>query len=238
MQRSFTIALDGPVASGKGTIASKIAKKLHGINLNSGGVYRAFALKCIRESVDPDDTSHLQKVLQSTSVSIALEQNNLSDYKIMLDGEDVTKDIITPEVSAMASRYPLNDIYVEHMSKRLAEIADEVAFFGVPIIMEGRNIGTEVIPSADCKIYLTADVKVRAKRRFDQYQKRGVEKTLDEVLIDTKMRDEQDMSRLIAPLPRHPEKLGYTIVDNTDQTQEQTVSAIMQLLKDKNLYGK
>jgi len=237
MQKSITIALDGPVASGKGTIASQIAKRLQGINLNSGGVYRAYALKCIRESVDPKDVKHLQKVLSTTSVAIALKEENLSDFKILLDGEDVTKDILTPEVSAMASRYPLNDIYVQHMSKRLAEIVEEVSMFGVPIIMEGRNIGTEVIPNADCKIYLTADIDVRAKRRYEQYQKRGVEKSFEEVLIDTRQRDEQDMSRKIAPLPRHPEELGYTIIDNTQQTREETISVIMQLLKEKKLYG-
>ncbi|HRN96754.1 MAG TPA: (d)CMP kinase, partial [Candidatus Levybacteria bacterium] len=142
----------------------------------------------------------------------------------------------TPEISMAASDFGRNKTFVEFISSELRRLAEKYESTGKGIIMEGRQIGTEVFPDAEVKIFLTANLQTRATRRLAQYQAKGIQKTQEQVINETSMRDEQDMSRESGALPRNPEQLGYEIIDNSDMNEETTLQSILDILKQKKIW--
>lgn len=237
MNKGFIIAIDGPVASGKGTIAKKLASTISAINFNSGGIYRAYALKLIRQNIDSLENKKISDYLSPSDVEMIISETDGS-FEVLLDGKIVTDALHTPEISMAASHFGTNHDFVEFISQELRRISRKYEDRGQGIIMEGRQIGTDVFPDADVKIFLTADVAVRAERRFEQYQDMGIERPFEEVLKQTKERDEQDMNREFGALARYPETLGYDIIDNSHLSEEETMGVILHILEKKKIWTK
>ena len=224
MEKGYIIAIDGPVASGKGTIAPKLAEKINGVNLYTGGTYRSVALFCLENGIDP---SNEEKVLQNlSSINVKLKGNS-----VFLNGEEVTDKIAGPEVASATSKISTIQGVREAMVEIQRKLATKETDKGKVVVAEGRDTATRVFPEAKVKIYLTAGVEVRAKRRLLQYEEKGMDIGFSQVLQDTIERDKIDSERKIDPLVMHPEKFGYLIVDNTDQTEDQTVELIVNELK-------
>ncbi len=229
MKEGFIIAIDGPVATGKGTIARLLAQKLHGFDLWTGATYRCLALYCIEHTIDLANTQNVLEVLEHVEVDI---RNNT----VFLNRNDVTGRINEPDVaagSAITSSIPQVRKYMVAMQQAIAKrrLAE-----GIIVIAEGRDTATKAFPNAAMKIYLTARVEVRAKRRLEQFREQGQENmTIEEVLADVQLRDKRDMERITDPLVSDPTKYGYFIVDNSNMSKEETVDYIISEIHKKGL---
>jgi cytidylate kinase len=235
MKKGYIIAIDGPVASGKGTIAKKLAQKIHAFNFNSGGVYRAYAYKLLQHGVKTITPETFITTIHEGDVEIIVKDDS-GGFDITLDGMSVTDVLTTPEISMASSTFSKNKYFVEMMSKELRRNAKNHIDAGHGIIMEGRQIGTEVYPDADVKIFLTADLDTRAKRRLEQYRVKDLSISLAQVIEETRTRDEQDMNREFGALPRYPEQFGYDIIDNSQLNESETLDAILTVLKNKKIW--
>jgi cytidylate kinase len=155
---------------------------------------------------------------------------------VLLNGEDVSSVIRTIEVSSGSSKVAAIDAVQEKIVQRLHTVAQNKADEGTIVVVEGRNAATAIVPSADMKIYLTASLAVRASRRFEQWKAKGItDVTIDQVKEDVRQRDERDMNRATFPLISNPEEYGYTILDNSEMSEAETLDAIIQQLKKENL---
>ncbi len=213
----YSIAIDGPAGAGKSTIAKTIAQRLEFIYVDTGAMYRAMALYFIRNGVDAKDETAINAACEKIHVGIAYEDGM---QQVLLNGENVTGLIRTEEVGNMASKtsaYPKVRATLLDLQRDLAKKAD--------ILMDGRDIGTHVLPNADLKIYLTASSKVRAKRRYDELIAKGEEADLDQIEQDIIIRDKQDMEREIAPLKQADDAV---LVDSSDMTIEEVVSCVVE----------
>lgn len=189
---SFNVAIDGPAGAGKSTIAKKLAKDLGYIYVDTGAMYRAMAYYFIQNGIAADD---IEKIAESCkTIDISIEYRD-GEQCVILNGENVNGVIRTEEVGRMASLTSVHPVVREklvELQRQLAQKAD--------VIMDGRDIGTVVLPNADVKIYLTASSKVRAERRYRELVEKGVECNLDDIEKDIIERDYQDMHREISPL--------------------------------------
>ena len=212
----YSIAIDGPAGAGKSTIAKTIAKKLEFIYVDTGAMYRAMALYFIRSPIDYTDEAAIDAACKDIRVSITYENGM---QQVILNGENVTGQIRTEKVGNMASKtsaYPSVRAALLDLQRDLAKTAD--------ILMDGRDIGTNVLPDADLKIYLTASVEVRAKRRYDELIEKGQEADLAVIEEDIKKRDHQDMTRDIAPLKQAEDAV---LVDSSGMTIEEVVDTVI-----------
>ena len=212
----YSIAIDGPAGAGKSTIAKTIAKKLEFIYVDTGAMYRAMALFFIRSKIDDTDEAVIDAACKNIKVSIAYENGM---QQVILNGENVTGQIRAEEVGNMASKtsaYPSVRAALLDLQRDLAKTAD--------ILMDGRDIGTNVLPDADLKIYLTASVEVRAKRRYDELIEKGQEADLAVIEEDIKKRDHQDMTRDIAPLRQAEDAV---LVDSSGMTIEEVADTVI-----------
>lgn len=212
----YSIAIDGPAGAGKSTIAKTIAKKLEFIYVDTGAMYRAMALYFIRNHVDPADEEAVNRACPEIHVSISYEDGV---QQVLLNDENVTGLIRTEEVGNMASKtsaYQRVRATLLDLQRNLAKTAN--------ILMDGRDIGTHVLPDADLKIYLTASTAVRAKRRYDELVEKGVSADLNQIEQDIIIRDRQDMERKIAPLKQAEDAV---LVDSSDMTIEQVVDTVI-----------
>jgi len=192
------IAIDGPVASGKGEIAGRLAHELHILYIYTGAMYRALALACIEAAVPLKDESGVLEILQKSVIDMAVpDAQSPFPYKVLLNGRDVTQEIQKQDAAQGASDVGTIPAVRQWMVARQQEMAKERS-----VVMEGRDIAVRVLPNAHLKIYLTASLEERAKRRYAQWQAQGLTKTLAETIEDTKVRDHQDMSRDIDPLEK------------------------------------
>lgn len=216
----FVIAIDGPTAAGKGTVAPLLAEKLGGFYLYTGAMYRCVALYCIENGISPKDTDLILLSLKKISI-------DLFDNRVLLNGQDVTERIQqenTAMVSSTISIIP--DVRVE-MVKRQQEIAQRYIEKGIVVVAEGRDTATRIFPDARLKVFLTASLQVRAKRRLAQIRKRGNKATtFEEVVRDIDLRDKQDSTRKTDPLVKNPKELGYFVLDSSELSQDQTIAAI------------
>ncbi len=228
MKKGFIIAIDGPLASGKGTIAKKLAAVLHGVDLYTGAMYRSLALFCINNEINLDNT--IDVIAQLKNVSVVY-----NDDKIELNGTDVTLAIQESAVAEGASVVGVIPQVRKELVARQQTIGNEKRNHGKIVIVEGRDIGTVVFPDASLKIYLTASETVRAQRRYAQHKNNGDTRSFEEMLADVKIRDKRDTQRTTDPLASDPEKLGYFVLDNSNLNEEETVDAIIAELKKRNL---
>lgn len=213
---NLTIAMDGPVGAGKSSVAHDVAKALGILHLDTGAMYRAFALYAISQGVSTDDETALAALTKKAMPEIAYIDGA---QRTSIAGQDVTGLIRTPEVSMAASSVSRFAAVRKAMVAAQRELAKKQ-----DVLLDGRDIGTVVLPDARLKIYLTAAPEERARRRFDEMQRKGEETTYEEVLADVIRRDEQDMNREVDPL--RPAE-DAQIVDSTDMNQQQVVNNIL-----------
>lgn len=229
MNNPITIAIDGPVGSGKGTLAIALAKKLDAVYVYTGAMYRELALACFREKTDFKNEEKILEVLNK--ISIKLEQAG-DGVKAFLNGEDVSDEIFKPNVSKLAPIVAAFPRIRKDMVLRQRKMAEEAINSGKSVVMEGRDIAADVIPDADIKIYLTADIKKRAERRLKQFMDKKIEISFDDVLRDLEERDRQDTERVTSPLRIVQDAV---VIDTTNDTIDQTVGKVIEKLKEKSL---
>ena len=209
----YNIAIDGPAGAGKSTIAKMAAKKLDFIYVDTGAMYRAMALYFLRREIDAKDEKKIAEACEHINVTIAYQEG---EQQVLLNGENVNAFIRTEEVSMMTSntsKYPAVREKLLYLQRELAAANN--------VIMDGRDIGTCVLPDAELKIYLTASASERAKRRYLEQKERGVESDLAQIERDIIARDEQDMNREIAPLKQAEDAI---YLDTSDMTIEEVVT--------------
>jgi CMP/dCMP kinase len=226
VKNGFVIAIDGPVASGKGTVATQLAKKLNGFYLYTGAMYRSIALLGINKGIDLEDEAAVEAVLPDLNVKF-------DGQKVFLNGQDVTKRLQQPDTASGASVVGVYKKVREEAVRKQQLIGQKAVDEGKVVVVEGRDTGTTVFPNASLKIFLTARPEVRARRRMEQYVQGG--KNLEQQLLELKKRDKRDLERPISPLPDNPEELGYFVLDNSDMTEEQTLHAIVSKIDTKGL---
>ncbi len=220
---SFAIALDGPAGAGKSTIAKRAANILNFIYVDTGALYRAIGLAALRNSVEPAPSAEVDALLEKITVELAFNEN--MEQIVLLDGEDVSGLIRTPEASMMASKISA----VPNVRAYLLDLQRDMAVKN-NVIMDGRDIGTVVLPNADVKIFLTAAPEVRAGRRYKELIEKGMDVNFEKILAEVKERDYNDSHRETAPLK--PAE-GCVIVDTTDLDFEQSVDEILRVIKEK-----
>ena len=216
---SFNIAIDGPAGAGKSTIAKQLAKELSFIYVDTGAMYRSMALYFMRNGIAKEDEAAISDACKTVEVSIAYENG---EQQVLLNGENVSKEIRKEEVGKMASA---TSVYKE-VRKKLVELQQKLAA-DKDVIMDGRDIGTCVLPNAHVKIYLTASVETRAERRYQELQEKGAACDLEVIKKDIADRDYQDMHREISPLKQAEDAI---LVDSSDMGIEEEVETI------KNIY--
>ena len=216
---SYQIAIDGPAGAGKSTIARRVAKSRGSIYVDTGAMYRAMAYFLLREGVDPEDTAAIGEKCQEAEITIRYENG---EQIVLLNGENVNAFLRTEEVGNMASHHSSANPRVR---ERLTALQKELARTN-DVVMDGRDIGTCVLPDADVKVYLTASVETRAKRRYDELTEKGIACNLDEIAKDIAERDERDMTRKTAPLKQAEDAV---LIDSSHMTIEEVVAAITAL---------
>ena len=218
----FNIAIDGPAGAGKSTITKQIAKQLGYIYVDTGAMYRAMGLYFIREGIGAEDRDKIAEKCEGADISIEYIDG---EQVVFLNGENVNTYIRTEKVGNLASAtsiYPAVRAKMVSLQQKLAKKAD--------VVMDGRDIGTCVLPNADVKIYLTADAKVRARRRFLELQEKGEECDIHKIEQDIIERDKRDMTREISPLRQAEDAV---LVDSSDLTVEQVIEIIIKICKEK-----
>jgi len=220
----LVIAIDGPAGAGKSTVAQKVAARLGLTYVDSGATYRALALKVLQTGIAPDDALAVAKLAAQTDIHIAMGG---LQFRVFVDGQDVTDKIRTPEVtlaSAKVSRLP-------EVRAKLVAVQRSCAV-GRGVVMEGRDIGTVVFPSAPLKIFLQADPVERARRRLKQDSKKGRSVTLEQTAQEIALRDQLDAERKISPLVPAPDAVK---IDSTDLAADQVVGKILDLARKNKL---
>jgi CMP/dCMP kinase len=222
--RALIIAIDGPSAAGKSTLAKRLAKDLGFTYLDTGAMYRALALKVLREGIDINNDAGLTKLIDSTEIDLLEKGGKL---KVLLDGEDVSEEIRAPEVSQMASKASALKA-VRHWLLVLQRA------FGRRgnVVAEGRDIGTVVFPDAEVKIYLEASAEERARRRVEELRKTGRQVSLDETLREMGERDKRDSERDLAPLRKASDAIA---IDSTALDAETLAQRVMQQIRKQPL---
>lgn len=222
------IAIDGPVGSGKSHVASALAKELGITYLYTGAMYRACALIAQQHTISFKDEEHIIPILQQTTIDLQpVSEESSLPCRVTVNGEDVTEALFTPELDQGASDISMLSAVRALMVKRQQEMAS-----GRSVVMEGRDIGLRVLPNAHIKIFLTASLEERAKRRQQQYEKRGISKTFETILEETKKRDIQDTTREADPLQKLSESWEY---DTTGKNPEIVIAEIIRELKKRQL---
>ena len=218
----YNIAIDGPAGAGKSTIARRVAKELSFIYVDTGAMYRAMALYLLRREVNTDDTEQIGNICQDAEISIEYQNG---EQIVLLNDENVNSYLRTEEVGNMASVSSA----VPRVREKLLSLQRKLAG-DMSVVMDGRDIGTTILPDADVKIYLTASSLTRAKRRYLELQEKGTVCNLDEIQKDIEERDQRDMNREISPLRQAEDAV---LVDSSDLTIQQVVDRILQIFRSK-----
>lgn len=218
--RKLIIAIDGPAGAGKSTIASRIARKLGYVNLESGAMYRALALKAIEWDTSFDDEAALMRLANDSRIEL---DPSIGGNRVLLDGCDVSTRIRERDVTEAASRVSVHPKVREWMVARQREMG-----LGGGVVMEGRDIGTKVFPDADVKIFLDADPVVREQRRLEQQKIQG--EPAKAMAAELRERDRRDRTRAVSPLVAAPDAV---VVDSTGLSEEQVLEKVEALIRQK-----
>ena len=223
MTRPVVIAIDGPAGTGKSTVARGLATALQARYLDTGAMYRIVTLSALRQGVDLDDPTAIAAAVQNTDMAVG---HDPAEDRSFLAGEDVSAelrgDAVTKAVSAVSA--------VPEVRARLVALQRNLADGAGPVVVEGRDIGTVVLPDADVKIFLTASAEERARRRNDQNVASGLRDDFDAVLADVRRRDHLDSTRAVSPLRAADDAL---VVDTSDMTQDQVIGHLTALVEQK-----
>ena len=220
---SENIAIDGPAGAGKSTIAKRIAKQLGFIYVDTGAMYRAMAIYFLEQGLEASQEEEIKKACENADISIVYENG---EQQVLLNGKNVTGQLRTEEVGNMASAsstIPEVRVKLVHLQQVLASNAD--------VVMDGRDIGTAVLPEARTKVYLTADAHVRAKRRYLELQEKGIEGNLEAIEADINERDHRDMNRVASPLKQAE---GAVLVDTSNMSIDGVVDKIISIYEERN----
>ena len=220
--KKINIAIDGPAGAGKSTIAKSLAKERNMVYVDTGAMYRAIGLYCTRKGIAGDDEKTIVGELDHIQVSIAYENG---EQVVYLNGENVNGLIRTPEAGVMASAVSVHRKVREKMVALQQELARTTS-----VVMDGRDIGTVVLPDAEVKIYLTASSKVRAKRRFDELTAKGMECDLLQLQKEIEERDYRDMNREVTPLRQAEDAV---LLDTSELSIEEVISRMQQIVAEK-----
>lgn len=219
---SFNIAIDGPAGAGKSTIAKAVAKELGFIYVDTGAMYRAMALYLIQKGISPQDTPGMEEACEQADISIVYQEGA---QQVLLNGENVTGLLRQEEVGNMASVSSANAA----IRKKLVQLQRQLAA-RENVVMDGRDIGTCVLPGADVKIYLTASAHTRALRRCRELEEKGIPCVLEEIEADINDRDQRDMTREISPLKQAE---GAVLVDSSHMGIQEVKEEILRLYREK-----
>lgn len=229
MKKGFIIAIDGPAAAGKGTIAPILASRLKGYHLYTGSMYRSVTLYCIENQVDIHSEQQVSQALPDITI-------DLREDRIFLNSIDVSERIRQRDIDVAVSTVADYQSVRDAMIKQQQRIGKEKMQVGEIVIAEGRDTATKVFPDADIKIYLTAKPEIRAQRRLKQLEKQGLTNlSFKEILQETISRDEQDIHGNLGYLVGDPQNYGYEVIDDSNQSEEQTMEKILGLLKERKL---
>ena len=219
---SFNVAIDGPAGAGKSTVAKSVAALKNFIYVDTGAMYRAMALYFLRQGIDKTDENAINATLDKVEITIRYENGA---QQVILNGENVSGLIRTEEVGNMASA---TSVY-KKVREKLVELQKDLAK-KADVIMDGRDIGTCVLPDADVKIFLSASPEVRARRRWLELQEKGAPDTYEAILADLIARDERDSNRAIAPLRPADDAVLF---DTSGMTLQESIDAILKLIRKK-----
>ena len=222
-ERFYSIAIDGPAGAGKSTMARRVARDLGFVYVDTGAIYRTVGYHMDFYGIGPRDTDGITRLIGDVNIEIRYDADGVQH--MILCGRDVSDEIRTPEMSAIASAISAQKVVREYLLEMQRDLARTHN-----VIMDGRDIGTVVLPKADVKIFLTAQPEIRARRRYDELAARGEKVTYEQVLSDLKKRDEQDSTRKIAPL--RPAR-DAVVLDTSEFDVEQSVAAIESIVKGK-----
>lgn len=219
---AFNVAIDGPAGAGKSTIAKQLAKKLEFVYVDTGAMYRALAYYFLTQKIDPKDETSINAAVAHADVTIAYVEG---EQQVLLNGDNVNAYLRTEEVgntASITSVYPAVRSKLVALQQKLADTTD--------VIMDGRDIGTCVLPNAQVKVYLTASVATRAKRRYDELLAKGETADLEQIAADIEDRDYRDMHRELSPLKQAEDAV---LVDSSDLTIEEVVAVIEKLVTER-----
>lgn len=222
LNKRLNIAIDGPAGAGKSTIAKMVSKRLNCIYVDTGAMYRAVALFFIENGIASDDEKRIAKEIENIHVDIQFEAG---DQKVLLNGKDVTEEIRAERVGNWASEISKYTLVREYLVKMQREVAAKQ-----DVVMDGRDIGTVVLPQANVKIYLTASSKVRAMRRYNELTQKGVFCDIHDIEQGIMERDAQDMNREISPLRQAKDAI---LIDSSNMTIDEVVEKIVSLARER-----
>lgn len=217
--KKVVVAIDGPAAAGKSTVSKAVAKKLGFTYIDTGAMYRAFTEYVLRVGVDPQNETECVKLIPEVEIEL------FPDGKVMCSGKDVTREIREPHVSGNVSyiaSYKDIRLALVELQRKMAE--------KVSVVMDGRDIGTYVLPNADVKIYQIASVEERAKRRYKENQEKGIMCTYEDIVADVEKRDRIDSSRAFAPLKPAEDSIE---LDTSNLTIDESVNAVLEIIARK-----
>jgi cytidylate kinase len=224
-QRKLIIAIDGPAGAGKSTIACRMARKLGYVNLESGAMYRALALKAIESDTSFDDEDALLKLAQSSGITL---ERTIGGNRVLLNRKDVSARIRERDVTEGASRVSVHPKVREWMVARQREMG-----VGGGVVMEGRDIGTKVFPDADLKIFLDADPVIREQRRMDQQRVKGP--SAQAMAVELRERDRRDRTRAMSPLVAAEDAV---VLDSTNMSEDEVLKQIEELVEERLAAGR
>jgi cytidylate kinase len=223
MAKTYSIAIDGPAGAGKSTIAKALAKELGYHYVDTGAIYRTVAYFLDLWGVSPKDVDGVERYIDE--LTIGIEYDDTGKQHMIMNGMDVSNEIRTPEISQKASLVSAHKVVRDMLLDMQRDVARKHN-----VIMDGRDIGTVVLPRANVKIFLTASAEVRAQRRFQELQAKGSKDSYEKVLADIKLRDHQDTTREIAPLKQAKDAV---LVDTSAMDIEAVVAAIRGIVNEK-----
>ena len=223
----YNIAIDGPAGAGKSTIARRVARELSFVYVDTGAMYRAMALYLLRQKVNKDDPAEIENACQGAEISIEYKDG---EQIVLLNKENVNDFLRTEEVGNMASVSSANP----EVRKRLLDLQRKLAK-SMSVVMDGRDIGTTILPDADVKIYLTASPLTRTKRRCLELEEKGISCDPAQIQKDIEERDRRDMNREISPLKKAEDAV---LVDSSDMSIDEVVKNILQIYREKVINSK